>query len=659
MTKSELSVLKSAIEGGKRLTTFNEAMPAVENGGEVKSYFSRYLKALNGRYFNQDLNVGSTQGPGVPLIDPIVHVEGSRIPLIGPILDPHAFEKARYRNQSENFQSKMGHWVDAKLAWMLKNKETKTSDLETFKTEIAARYEMYSKMDGNASIISAADLTKLEAIAKPNADVMGRMLEESNDETIKRLEVMQLLNPNGWSDAIDMAGNAIVLAAVSSAAEQQFVTEMNKYKPVKDFSGAKKEFRKMLKELSEVGVRETLGFLKAFNLGVHGDVLQYEEAVDPPSLKFQVHKQLDYLLGGVLVPQKETDRMLVRFMTSGRKERGEMMASDGTREVLFRAIKQATEQYPEVYRKQFPNIPDEAGKLRRSTHIESPTFHDRAAQMQALIILGNQAKVIVSQLQMAPEHRGKDYVSEIDRANVPEDPKVVLTGLRFRAPGSGTAPYRSALDRGGFNTRDLALKGAKVLGLLVVVSNVAQSFSETHGDFVDRVFDTVEKAATNQGVLIGAGVTVGAHLAERDKAFLRYPWLSQHERAGTMVAFKLDNLAARVGQDEMSRFLNNNAEWRALTDPAMDPAQIKEMLSESNKRTASGSHPTITVEDLRKVIKDESIVATLTTGGKSARMRYLFYEKFFSSATKPDVNHMRELCTGSSHISSSPSKTKK
>jgi hypothetical protein len=466
---------------------------------------------------------------------------------------------------------------------------------------------------------------------------------------------VHLLNPGGWEDTVEAVGDGILQATVNNHSEKEFTKAMKKYdKEVEDFDDAEEAFFDRLDELSKVGVPETLAFIREFNLGVHSEVLKHEKQIDPPALTVQVHKQLDYLLSGILVPQKETDRMLVRFMNADREARDEMLAHPGSRSILFRGIKQATEQYPEIYDKRFSRIPDDPKKLRRSRRIEKPTYHDRAAQMQALIILGNQAKVVVSKINQAPEHIGNDYLTEIGNAKLPEEPKVVKTGLRFKSPVTKSARYTSGLSRGGFNTRDLALKGAKVIGVLAVVSNVAQSFSETEGDFVDRIFQTAERAATNHGVLVGAAVTAGAHIAERNPRFLKYPWLSQHEREGIWVAYKLDNLHARLGRNEVQRFTNNTAEWRALDHSSMDADQIKELVKEAGKRTKRGQRPMITIEDIKKIVPDETITSTLTQGGRSARMRYLFYSKFFAAKDKPDVNHVKELCTGSSYISKEP-----
>lgn len=640
----DLKVLKSAVEGAKKQTEFTAVMPGPESKDAVEDHFEDYLEALNARYFNVDVNFG-TDVTEIP------------VPIVGAMV-PKGLSAAAYRNKANEFESKMSDWVEAKLEWMLKSKKTTKQDLDEFKKEIEDRYKSYSNFDKNSAIISGADLVALDKLAHPGLDDVGLVLDESGEGGIRRLKIMQLMNPDGWEETVDMARDVTLKGVLNNHSETKFIEMMKQYGEVKDFGDAADLFEDRLEELGKADVGATLEFIRHFNQEVHGDLLQYEAAVEPPALTMQVHKQMDYLLGGALVPQKQEDRAIVSFMKAEKEGRDQILSNPGTRAVLFRAIKMATEHYPTMYETQFGNIPDDVSKLRRSRRIEKPTFHDRAAQLQALIILGNQAKVIVSKFEQTPEHKGKGYVGQIDDAQIPDETKMVKLGVRFHSAGSKPARYTSGLARGGFNTRDLALKGVKVLGVLTVVSNVAQSWSETSGDLPDRLLDTVERSVTSHGVLAGAAMTAGSHMAERNKAFLRYPWLSQHERAGAMAAFKLDNLGRRLGHDEVKRFTNNNAEWRALKDPAMDPSQIKEMLKAAGKRVKGKQKPVITINDLKEVIKDESVISTLTKGGRSARMRYMFYQKFFASPSKPDVNHVKELCTGSSYIAGSPAKQK-
>ena len=668
-TQSDLATLRSGVERSGKFNTFNESMPSIENREAVKDHFENYLEALKGRYFNADVNEGMViPGSGIPIIDPLLHPdkkalgdplhpeERVNVPLFGPILGSDVFKGKAYEAKARQLHTGIKNWAMDRLDWLLSRKGTTRKDLETFKKEIAARYESYAKIDKNSSIISGRDLEAMEYLAMSPPDAIGRILDGEESTVIKRLEVMQVMNPEGWEETIEMAGNVVIGAARNNGAEAQFVATMKKYKrDVRNFSDARSEFKDMLEEKSKIGVRETLDFIRDFNQDVHGDVLQYEENIKPPAFQMMVHKQMDYLLGGTLVPHKETDRMLVRFMRADIKMKHKILDDPQSRDVLFRAIRLATDSgmYPKKYQDEYEPGVTRAKRLSRSPNIEKPTAHDRAAQLKALIILGEQAKVIVSKINKHPDYRGKDFTAEVESANVPDSDKVLKLGLRFKAP-KGKAKFRSALDLGGFNTRDLALKGAKILGLLAVVSNVAQSFSETEGDFVDRIFQTGEKALTNHGVLAGAAVTVGAHMAERDPRLLRYPWLSQHERAGIMIGIKLDNIAARLGPDghhELSLFTQNNAEWKALNHTNMTSDKIRQLLKEKAKRVKPGQKPYLTIADIGEVIQDKSITATMTRSPMSARTRYLFYQKFFAAPVKPDVNHVKELCTGSSHIS--------
>lgn len=677
-TESDLKVLMSAVEGSKELIEFNKgAMPSPEDEGDVEDYFGEYLYALNGRYFNADVNEGLViPGVGIPGLDRLLHPdlkalptdpaypeEHSDLPIIGIFTGSDVSKGEGYKAKSREFQQKMENWVEAKLKWLLKQKDTNKQTLVAFKNEITSRYKRYSTFDSNSAIISSKDFDVLIKAAKPPMDAIDRILDEDDDTASIRLELVHLLNPDAWNKTVEKVSNMIIQDAIDNGSEKEFTKTMNKYRPVQDFGEARGEFLEMLWELSKVGAPETMKFLTEFNISAHGDVLEFEQSIDPnTAFGMQVSKQLDYLLKGSLVPQKEGDKMLVRFINASRGERNDILANDGTRDTLFRAIKLATVGYPEIYK-------EPSDKPKRSKDIEKPSSDDRAAQLQALIILGNQSQVIVSKLNRAPEHRGKNYKAEIDKADMP-DTKAIRTGLRFKSPSNKKARFQSALASGGFNTRDLALKGAKLFGLLTVAANVSQSFSETEGDFVDRLFKTAEKSVTNHGVLAGVAVTVGAYMAERNPAFLKYPWLSQHERTGAMIAFKLDNISARLGRNgnrEVKRFTHNDNEWRALSNSKMDSAQIKELLQEAGKRAKHGQKPLITVMDIKRIfgvgkdglVPPSSPAYGLTTGGRSARMRYLFYSKFFSGTVKPDVHHVKELCTGTGYIPKNTVKTKK
>ncbi len=675
-TKSELGVLKSAMEGTEGLIEFTDEMPTPEDKSAVEKHFDKYLYVMRGRYFNTDVNEGVViPGYGIPVLDPLLNPdlhalpdpiypeERSGIPVFGIFTGSDYFKGIKYNTESASFQNKMEVWVEARLAWLLNKKGTTKKDLEEFKKEIDARYEIYSKIDGSSSIISGRDLAALKELSEPPLDAIGRVLDEGDNRVVKRLEVMHLLNHSVWKETTKIAGTMLMKTALDNGFENEFIAAASKYKKVDDFDDAVKVFDNRLAELSKVGVAETLAFLREFNTEVHSEILDYEINVSPKGIAMQVSKQLDYILGGVLKPHWEEDLMLVRFMTSSREEKHSILSDDRQRSILFTGIKLATTKYPDI----FDDMIGGREKFKRSIVITKPSRDDQAAQLKALEILGHQSKVIVSKLNKTPQHRGKDFEAQIDDSDVPDDNRMVQEGLKFSAPsGTKRARFRSALDRGGFNARDLALKGVKILGVVTVLSNVAQSFSETQGDWPERLMETVEKVVTNPSAIAGALATAGAHMAERNPAFLKFPWLSKYHKVKVMTSFNLENIAARLGSggnQVVKRFTHNEAEWDALNHREMTGKKIQELVREKAKNAKGGLKPVISIEDLKGIITEPNIIRKLTRGTTpkdsyaNDRMRYLFYEKFFARPVKPYVNRLKTICMGSSYIPSGPMPT--
>lgn len=668
-TGEKLAVLQEAIEGAQEYSKFNEKMPSPERESEVKSHFERYLEALGGRYFNVHLQEGET-------------IPGANIPIFGVLfhLDKNIFHARKYEEMAENFQDQMETWVMTKLDWLLKKGATQ-QELIDFRKEIAARYSLYSRFDGDRSLISWQEVEALEQASHLPDDeaklfyLLDLAGNEGNARAIRRLEIVQLINPSAWKKLVRLRAESVIARAQSDLKQDEFIAKVNEARkargeePVKptrrqpsrhkgrgsEFDIAGRSFKKMMGDMSEVGVRETLAFLKPFEDEVLGELKRYETQVEDESLEMQTAKQLDYLMGSHLEAQKETDKALVRFMDASEEERLEILMTPASRDILLRGIRMATRVYPDLYERYFGNIPDDPEKLKRSWNIEKATHHDKAAQLQALIILGHQAEVLVDRYSRHPKLRGLDLNAELEAIEPPEDISVVSLGLGFKRPGKRPIGYKTALERGGFTLQGLGLKGAKILGVLAIASNVAQSYSEAQGeDFIDKMFDTLERSVTNHGVIAGTAVLAGAHLAERNTAFLRYPWLSQHEQKAVFTSIKLDNMRAAVGTKEVNRFLHNDAEWRALDHPKMDAIQIGKLMDRANERVAKGAKPAIFVEDIEQVIPDESIVHSLTTGGRSARMRFLFYKKFFSGSSKPLVSEVKEICTGTGYYAKAP-----
>jgi len=647
-TEMELSILKSSLEGSQKLAKFPKAIPQVSNKSAVKAHFSDLLEALEGRYINNNVDAGIMVPFGVPIISALVDPDSKK----GKGVDGYVLRSA-------DFQRNMEKWVGNKLEWIMKNKPD-AEKLKAFRKEVITKYASYSQIDKNSGIISSKDLEALVMYSTSPSNVLKKMMDESNDAIIPRLEVVQVMNPDTWEAVVKQYEKVAIEQTVNNKTEKEFIKQMNAIHKERgidriddDFDSAKDSFKEILSNLSVVGAPETLEFLRKFNTDVNGDLLKLEKGVPEP-LRDLVKMQLDHLYSARLVPELEHDRMLVRFMTADLEGRNDILSNDETRATLLRGIRFATDVYPKKYEKLFSRIPDDPSKIKFSKNITNPKYHDKAARVQALIVLGGQAKIILEKIN-AP------YAKQISSVNVPENIDAVKMGINFKTPTPQNIRYVSDIVRGGFNFRDIALKGVKIFGALTVMANVIQSWGEAGEEhkglegIVDRVFMTGELTATNHVVAAAAAVTVGSFMAERDPRLLKYWKLSESERASVWAGLKIDKLQAVLGHKTVENFLGNNDEWNAMRHDNMSTSQIKELIKSANERAKENKGKAlIKIEDIEEIIPNSSITVGLIPGGRSARMRFLFYQKFLSGSTKPDVGGLREACTGTSHISPSP-----
>ena len=640
--KSERATLRRALEAAKPLAKIPEKIPAAAEQDEVTEYFEDYSEALGSRYLNVHASFGQVMPkPLVPLVR----------------LDKKARDAAGYREHARALQSAMEGWVERKMEALYKDdKKPSQKKLEDFKKELSGSYEYYATLgDKDASVIGVNDLIAIEEMAglslrdskleEGGAEAIQRVLEkETTKDTLHRLEAIYLMRPGQWHVMANIQAKQISKVAADNGSKGEFTKFVStRFESASSFEEAQTIFEDRVNDSAAQGVMPTLNLLNAANQSINAKILRYEENMEPVSLKRQVGEQLDYLLSDTLRPDKPTDRALVEFMQAGQNERIAILKNDKQRELLFRGIALATVSYRELFDKRYSNIPDDATKLKRSPRIEKPTSHDQAAQLKALIILGDQAKVIAGNFD-------NRFVAQIEKTWTPEAKQVRL-GLKFKSPAGKIPRYQPGVVRNGFNARDLGLKGVKVLGALMMVSNIAQSYSEASGDdFLDKLFNAVELSASNHAFLATAALTTGAHLAERNKKVLKYHKLSEYERDRVKTFFSLDNMGKRVGERNFQKFLANDAEWEAAKHPNMTGERVKELVKEAAKRTAPGSKPVIRPQDVEVITGIKEYRHTLTKGPKADRARYLFYAKFLTRKGQTDVDYLRELC--------SPEKTK-
>ena len=665
------TVLKDAIERNKNYdkeqADFAE-MPKA-NKEVMYDHFGEGMNSLARRYFDAKVNFGldlpeSWHG-NIPLFSALIHGKDS---FVGK-------GDEGYYAKASNLHAGMVRWVKSELEYLGERKGSSAEDYQRLQRAVVGRYKMFASLDKNSAIISGRDIEKLDQVRFKSPDSMVLRMNDANRSpgTLRRMELTYLMQPDVWEEASEGYSDMVIAQTINYGKEKEFVDMINRElkrrgKPPVEagtrapryakrgkgrestrFDAAALEFKKMMKERSERGPRATLAFAERFSQSAMGEIVSFRNDVED-DLKIQTHKQLSYMMMGELTPDWESDKALVSFMRAGRDQRNEILANDASRQALFRGIKLATTLYKERFEKLYK--PREKGR-KRSYNIEKPTADDRLAQLRALVILGEQAQVVVENYSKLAEHKGNGFMDEIDEAKVPEDIKSVKLGRRFRRPGRKTVRTRSALELGRFTTGGLALKGAKIIGALAVVSNLAQSFSEAEGDdTLDKLFNTVEIAAGNHGLLAGAAVATGAHLAEMNTGVLRYHKMSEKERWGLGINLRLQFLDNRLGAKTVKKFKTNDAEYQALDHSNMSMSTIKDLQEAATERAKENrGKPVITPEDIRAVLPEGSpIYANLGSDYKSNRMRYLFYKNFFAGKIKPNVNEFKQLVTGNSYI---------
>ena len=619
-TKEELRRLKNDLETAKKLKEKgNEAIPKNLDKNEINRYFESHLGTLNEHYFK---------------------VENEK-------------DHLNYRSETRELKNNIELWIQNQINLIQKNKGTQ-SDYEALKKAIDLKYQYYASLDGQPSNISTVDLKAINRQA-PTLDNIEDFFEKATpdhpnyEELMRRMEDFALMHPNVWKKEVDDIARNIVDQVENDRMEEAFITFVSTtIEPVQNFRKAKKAFLKHMEKLASQGVQATTDFMNSATSELLKDTLNPEkEAVTEVSQSVsktfgkEVGRQMDYLMSGAVVPEKETDKMLVRFMQGNKRERASILSNDQSSQILARAIAEATEGYPKVYERKYSSLSSE---VTHNKSLSQPTTHDMAARLQALIILGNQAKYIV-------KNYSQKALNEIN--NIQINPDQVEPSLKFNVTGEKNIRVRSRLDRGGFNGRDIGLKLFKIWGALTAVTNFFQAFSETagQGNIFVRLAKAIPNAMSNPAFLLGAGVTTLAYKSEQDPRFLKWPWLSPHEKADVLTADRLRSIGSKVGEKKRDEFLANPTEWKVMK--RMNKQDVEKLIAAAQKdqreRKKVGISPDLLVQEgILNKEKDAELYYHLSKG--SNRTRYLFYDNFLHSEGV-NVHDVKEHCTGSSFIS--------
>ncbi|MBU0727828.1 hypothetical protein KKA95_04040, partial [Patescibacteria group bacterium] len=685
-TKEELHLLHDAVrldvetkkESQDLQAKTEELDEALDNMGvidkiQVKYRFGQYVDAMNEYYLNTDWQAANFRPAGeyefhIPIFWPDIETRTIReshrpkieayeasadrewgIPIIFPDLDKNQFTEA-YKEKSAYFAKRMADRFDAKLNFLLDQPDTTLEVLKAFRKEIEEDYKRLATMDKKGGLIDLKDLLGMEQLANHGLDLLAVLNDSHTGMDMQMLEAMHIMTPNAFTDATGRAAENLIDGVLRDGNEADFFDMVNALresrgeKPLDSFWRAKRYFKSEVATRAEAGVRETMELIQDFNNKLNGKRIEIYAGVSPEILQGMVYRERERLLDRTTIPESEPERLVVEFMSTTREGREAILKSN-RRDELFKAIKNIQTHYDKAYKDEYADsMPDKIGDLRTNRrNLEKPTVHDRAARLQALIMLATEAEWVVKNLGTTKEFEGQNVLEALNSAEA--DKEAISPGLKFKDTRKAHAvPYKSALSRGGFNGADLAVKGLKVLAVFTVFANVANSIkagTEDGEDFFDKVAKSVGNIVTNPAVLAGSAVAVGAHAYEMYPQIRNYPFASKYGKKGIMTSIWLERLGEKVGRNNLQAFTGDPSEWSAMNE--LEVGQIKSLMEKAEERNKD--RPIITNEDMVNAGLGDHITSGLpdSPGTTHSRVRYLFYKKFLSGEEKPNINQLREM----------------
>ena len=632
---------KEAVNVGKELKTWlTSQKPDILryiNKKEIKDRFADYVTALNNFYLDE--NWGKTT-----LAMPVVYDESYRttpvrkefhIPIIKPDIGPHDLEEA-YVERSKFLKGRFEDIYEAKLDYLLSKKDTNLDTLKNFQKEIEDDYKKYASFDNRPGAIDLNDIGQMEYIARPSLNVINLLNTRGDKMNMEMLEMIQLMNPEAWETAIELAALQISNDAEGSGLEKLFIEAANEHsgKKFENFKDAKKYVADKSAKYAKIGVKESMDFINSIHKKVNAERITIIDSVKPPTLAQMAYYERERLLSRRLVPQDDREKLLVEFVSTGKEGREMIMKENG--DLLFKTIRNVKFHYEKIYTDTYAkSMQNKKTFTTRSSDRELPTNDDRAARIQALIMISKEAEFLVNNIG-TPEMKEKFK-------NTGPDTEPIKPDLRFTDTRKmRRVPYRSALFRGGFNGRDLGMNALKVIGVFTVVSNALNCIREADkGDgWIDKIGNSLTSIVSNPAVLAGAAVTVGAQTLSMNPEYYGYLHESEYGRASINTTRKLRSLSSRLGRPYVKNFVHNENEWMAMD--RLTSAQIKSLMKDAQKRNPKS--PMITRSDIEKTVQDKEVIAGIPEGNTSAGTRYRFYQNFLTGNEKPNIGQLKEMC---------------
>ena len=658
---------KGVPESGNKPKSAETAAEKLEN--TQRERLAKLVQLLNQKYFNVETEIGRKRSAyeKVPLMGKIANrKEGSKaeVPILGELFgDPAALEGADYEDVSEAFGKRMKEVAEAKLDYLKATGNLDQAHLEALQSEIQSLYEGMAKADKNKEHISSQELLRLAELAHPkDLDILRTLVKSPSDQDRARLEAFYLLNKDSWMDGMERVGENFTEQMAYNGKQEKFkdavntrLKEMNR-KPVSDFNDATDTFMKLVELHAKAGLNSTMEFFGKFEAEMNTDSMKAFADIEPPSFRGMVYDNYDRLLNGRLNAETPTDKAIVEFMRSDREDRESLLKDSARRANLLTAIQTAKKYYVNEltdeqggkYAGLIQRLKDTEGAkpTTRRSDLEAPTRYDEAARLQALVILNGEAEHILNNYD-------PKFGKELTDAKPGEKPAL---GLDFIDTHKTTVvPYRSLLSRSGFNARDLGVSLLKFMGVAVAGVNILNSMrvGMREGTWDQKIEKSLEYIAKNPMVYAGVGATLGARTLQLEPEYFDYIKSSPAQREAIDNRRKIHSLERQFGPENVKAFVGNEKEWQVMSQLTEEGYETlfetaKESRSQMNEEPEKYQgliKELITVENLDKVLPNTpdkpALLRSLPQTPQAARMRYLFFKKFFSGK-KPNTTDLRK-----------------
>lgn len=495
-------------------------------------------------------------------------------------------------------------------------------------------------------------------IRKLNVEKNLKMIENATEAQAKlTLEVMYYFKPEIWEKTIPLMAENMYSQAEKDSNEPAIIALANQFNrssdQIFDFETAKDDLNQKLIERGKIGVQETLDFLSLIENSLQPGWIETVKKGGKPSndlFEERIEKygdasfagKIEYLSGRA-APQTQEERMIITFMNASRQNRAMILRNKKGRDLLFRGI-----YITQTYRKE-----EYEGYFRSEGAKQSKRRRWNKRHLGGIILLGEEAKAIINNM---------DYTLEFERRNLKKEMSTIGSEVKGKVPRYKrqrkpkiNRGVISPLEAQGFNARDLALGGAKVVAMAAFVINSLNTIHSADGkNLIERIGNGMKDIATlkNPTVALSLGAVFGTRTLQKNKYLFDYFSVGGYEQQSMLVNLKLHRMADRINHHAIKRFIHNPAEWRMMADlQKAGPQTIRNVLNKAQQRRRQNKRGVSLVgkEDLKPYISKKSY-QYLTDTGMNTHVRYEFLRRFLQSKNSTDVRLLKQMCTGNGYI---------